>query len=128
GTTAMPKIAPLPEVAKSEGISPLANVSIPDDRFGILPSDKAVLIVEDDRELAQWLLDAAHEAGFKAIVTPQGRTAAALVYEYGPIAITLDLQLRDIEGSNLLERFKPDLKIRHVPVIALSAPSPIPQN
>jgi len=127
--TATQKIASPSESLKSEpGISPFADVSIPDDRFGILASDKAILIVEDDRDLAQWLLNEAHEVGFKAIVTPQGRTAAALVHEYAPIAITLDLQLRDIEGSKLLERFKADLKIRHVPVIALSAPSRMPQN
>jgi hypothetical protein len=28
-----------------------------DDRANILPGDKSVLIVEDDRDFAQWLLD-----------------------------------------------------------------------
>src|SRR5205809_287757 len=59
-------------------VSPFTNASIPDDRFGLLPTDKTVLIVEEDDELSQRLLEAAHEAGLKAVVTPRGRTAPAL--------------------------------------------------
>src|SRR6267378_2585978 len=129
GATAAPEIAALPERDRTEPvISPFTNASIPDDRFGILPSDKTILIVEEDRDLAQWLLESAHEAGFKAIVTPQGRTAPALVREYTPIAIAVDLHLSDIEGGKLLERIKSDLATRHVPVIALSAPGSGLQN
>jgi len=114
-------------VVKENGepaIAPFSNVSIPDDRFGILPSDRTVLIVEGDPDQAQWLLDSAHEAGFKAIVTPQGRTAAALASDYTPIAIALDLHLPDIDGVRLLERIKSDLAIRHIPVVAFSKPEP----
>jgi len=109
-------------------VAPFTNVSIPDDRFAIMPSDKAILIVEEDREQAQWLLDSAHEAGFKAIVTPQGRTAAALARDYSPIAIGLDLQLSDIDGNKLLERMKSDLAIRHIPVIAFSNSGSVVQS
>src|SRR6266478_5300341 len=109
-------------------VSPFTNASIPDDRFSILPSDKTILIVEEDRDLAQWLLEQAHDAGFRAIVTPQGRTALALVREYAPIAITVDLQLPDIEGGKLLERMKSDLSTRHVPVIALSTHDSVRQS
>src|SRR5437762_1494127 len=109
-------------------VAPFTNASIPDDRFSILPSDKTVLIVEEDRDLAQWLLEQAHDASFKAIVTPLGRTALALVREYGPIAITVDLQLPDIEGGKLLERIKSDLSTRHIPVIALSTQDSVRQS
>src|SRR5262249_55344614 len=120
-TVRSPNLAAEPEPKPSEpAIPPFTNASIPDDRFDLLPSDKTILIVEEDHELAQWLLDAAHESAFKAIVTPRGRTAAALVRDYTPIAITIDLQLLDIDGSKLLERIKSDLSSRHIPVIALS--------
>jgi HAMP domain-containing protein/signal transduction histidine kinase/CheY-like chemotaxis protein len=118
------EIAEFPKHGRSEpSISPFTNASIPDDRFGVLPTDKTVLIVEEDNELAQRLLDSAHEAGLKAIVTPRGRTAVALVKEYRPIAIAVDWQLSDIETNKLLERLKSDLTIRHIPVIALSTPA-----
>jgi signal transduction histidine kinase/CheY-like chemotaxis protein len=121
--------AALTERERSEpSVAPFTNASIPDDRFSILPSDKTVLIVEEDRDLAQWLLEQAHDASFKAIVTPLGRTALALVREYAPIAITVDLQLPDIEGGKLLERIKSDLSTRHIPVIALSTQDSVRQS
>jgi len=121
--------AALAERERSEpAVAPFTNASIPDDRFSILPSDKTVLIVEEDRDLAQWLLEQAHDASFKAIVTPLGRTALALVREYAPIAITVDLQLPDIEGGKLLERIKSDLSTRHIPVIALSTQDSVRQS
>jgi CheY-like chemotaxis protein len=78
--------------------------------------------VEENRQDAQWLLDSAHDACFKAIVTPQGRTVAALARQYAPIAIALDFQLSDMDGAKLLERIKSDLELRHIPVIAFSKP------
>src|SRR5205823_15061184 len=90
--------------------------------------DKAILIVEADRDLEQWLLEQAHDAGCRAIVTPQRRAALASEREYAPIAITVDLQLPDIEGDNLLERMKSDLSTRHVPVIALSTHDSVRQS
>ena len=109
-------------------VPPFTDVSISDDRFSILACEKAILIVEEDGDLAQWLLDSAHDAGFKAIVTPQGRTASALVREFAPIAIALDLELSDIEGYKVLERLKSDLATRHIPVIILSAAGASPQS
>ena len=116
------------EVHMEPAVAPFTNVSIPDDRFAITPSDKAILIVEEDQEQAQWLLDSAHEAGLKAIVTPQGRTALALARDYSPMAIGLDLQLSDIDGNKLLERMKSDLAIRHIPVIAFSKSGSVVQS
>jgi CheY-like chemotaxis protein/two-component sensor histidine kinase len=110
-------------VSTTRAISPFTNASIPDDRFQILPSDKTVVIVEEDPELAQRMLNSAHEAGLKAVVTPRGRTAAALIREFGPIAIAADWQLSDIETNKLLERLKSDLAIRHIPIVALSTPA-----
>src|SRR5205807_5567873 len=122
-TAAPPDVAEFPEQGGREpGIAPFTNASIPDDRFGILPTDKTLLVVEADNELAQRFLELAHEAGLKVIVTPRGRTAAALVKQYQPIAIAVDWQLSDIETNKLLERLKSDLSIRHIPVIALSTP------
>jgi signal transduction histidine kinase/HAMP domain-containing protein/DNA-binding response OmpR family regulator len=112
-----------PERHQSEPVVPLfSNASIVDDRFGLLPSDKTVLIVEEDNELAQRLLELAHEAGLKVIVTPRGRPTSAMVRQFRPIGIVADWQLSDIETGRLLERLKSDLTIRHIPIVALSTP------
>jgi HAMP domain-containing protein/signal transduction histidine kinase/CheY-like chemotaxis protein len=124
GAAQRPAVAALPDGERREPAPGVfTNASIPDDRFGILPSDKTILIIEENREDAQWLLDAAHEAGVKAIVTPQGRMAAGLARDYKPIVIALDFQLSDIDGSKLLERIKSDLTIRHIPIIAFARPN-----
>jgi HAMP domain-containing protein/signal transduction histidine kinase/CheY-like chemotaxis protein len=120
--TTVAETATLPDQENHRAVSPFTNASIPDDRFGLLPSDKTVLIVEEDDELAQRILDAAHAAGLKAVVTPRGRTALALVREFSPVAIVVDWQLSDIESNRLLERLKSDLNIRHIPIVALSTP------
>jgi CheY-like chemotaxis protein/two-component sensor histidine kinase len=95
--------------------------TLADDRANILPGEKSVLIIEDDRDFAQWLLDVAHQNGFKAVVTPRGKSALELVKEFAPSAITLDLSLPDLDGWQVLNRLKSDLTTRHIPVFVISA-------
>jgi CheY-like chemotaxis protein len=92
-----------------------------DDRANILPGEKSVLIIEDDRDFAQWLLELARQNGFKAVVTTRGKTALDLVAEFSPAAITLDLRLPDVDGWQILNRLKSDLTTRHIPVFVISA-------
>ncbi len=97
------------------------DLGLDDDRSNVLPGEKLVLIVEDDRDFARWLFDVAHGNGFKAIVTARGKTALALVREFIPSAITLDVSLPDIDGWQILDRLKSDLATRHIPVFIISA-------
>jgi len=98
----------------------LADHSITDDRTNIQPGDRTMLIVEDDRSFANYMLDLAHEHGFKALVTSRGQTALALVREYVPSAITLDISLPDLNGWKVLDRLKSNLSTRHIPVFVVS--------
>ena len=105
----------------------MSDFALDDDRSNVLPGEKVVLIIEDDRDFARWLVDLAHENGFKAIVTSRGKTGLALVREFSPSAITLDISLPDIEGWQILDRLKSDLTTRHIPVFIISA-NEEPQN
>jgi len=49
-----------------------------------------------------------------------GAAAFALVQEYQPCAITLDIFLTDIEGWRVLARLKNDVAARHIPVYVIS--------
>ncbi|MDP9003975.1 MAG: response regulator, partial [Verrucomicrobiota bacterium] len=126
-------VAVLPETAESEpmsnGQSPVASIefTLADDRASILPGEKSVLIIEDDRDFAQWLLDVARENGFKAIVTARGKSGLELVREFSHSAIALDLRLPDVDGWQVLDRLKSDLTTRHIPVFVISAAEE-PQN
>jgi HAMP domain-containing protein/signal transduction histidine kinase/CheY-like chemotaxis protein len=91
-----------------------------DDRERVSLGDPVVLIVENDLAFARFLLDTAREQGFKGIVTSQGVAALALVNQFKPLAITLDLFLPDINGWRVLNRLKNDAATRHIPVAVIS--------
>src|SRR5260370_39492790 len=96
------------------------DFSVADDRENILPGEKCVLIIEDDRNFAQWLFGLAHAKDFKAIVTPRGQTVTALAHEFKPVAIILDITLPDVNGWRVLDRLKSDLCTRHIPGFIIS--------
>ncbi len=91
-----------------------------DDRHEIRSGDRVLLIVENDHAFSRFLLDTAHEAGFKVLTTPLGATALAFAREYLPDAITLDIHLPDIDGWRVLEQLKNDLTLRHIPICVIS--------
>jgi HAMP domain-containing protein/CheY-like chemotaxis protein/GAF domain-containing protein len=92
----------------------------PDDRHGLQPGERTLLIVEDDWHYARVLVDAARAAGFKALVTMRGADAVDLALEYKPAAISLDIFLPDMLGWNVLSQFKSTLETRHIPVQILT--------
>jgi signal transduction histidine kinase/CheY-like chemotaxis protein len=112
---ALPETEPIPE----EIISHLVN-EVGDDRDNIRPGDHTVLIVENDLGFARFLLDVAHERGFKVLVTSLGAAALAMAREYQPDVLTLDIFLPDIDGWRVLERLKNDMQTRHIPVCVIS--------
>jgi signal transduction histidine kinase/CheY-like chemotaxis protein/HAMP domain-containing protein len=93
---------------------------IQDDRERIAPGDRTLLIVDNDENFARFLLDMAHEFGFKGIVTARGAEAVSLVRERKPDAVTLDIQLPDIDGWRVLDRLKSDPGTRHTPVYVIT--------
>jgi CheY-like chemotaxis protein len=85
-----------------------------------LSKDPFVLIVEDDPTFATILLDAAHEARLKGVVSTAGAGTLAMARKLQPNAITLDLGLADIDGFVLLDLLKHDPDTRHVPIHVIS--------
>ncbi|MBW3636850.1 MAG: HAMP domain-containing protein, partial [Armatimonadetes bacterium] len=91
-----------------------------DDRDNLEPSDRKLLIVEDDVNFARILLETGRRQGFKGLVAMQGDIALAMAHEYQPHAITLDLQLPLIDGWTVLDQLKRDPATRHIPVQVIS--------
>jgi signal transduction histidine kinase/DNA-binding response OmpR family regulator len=96
-----------------------SGFEVSDDRDE-LGGDPFVLIVEDDPTFASILLDAAHEAGLKGVVSTAGAGTLAMARKLQPHAITLDLGLADIDGFVLLDLLKHDADTRHVPIHVIS--------
>ncbi|HEU4799405.1 MAG TPA: response regulator, partial [Gemmatimonadales bacterium] len=112
--------APKVPLASRFSILPTVERTIADDRAAIVPGDRALLIAEDDPAFAQILLDLAREHGYKGIVAQRADQALALVREYMPTAVTLDLRLPDADGWTILDRLKHDPATRHIPVHVIS--------
>ncbi|MBO9499587.1 MAG: response regulator, partial [Novosphingobium sp.] len=96
-----------------------AAFDVSDDRDE-LGGEPFVLIVEDDPTFASILLDVAHGAGLKGVISVAGAGTLALARKLQPSAITLDLGLSDIDGFVLLDLLKHDPQTRHVPIHVIS--------
>src|SRR6201999_4522913 len=69
---------------------------------------------------ARVLRDLARDKGFKVLVAMKGAEALALVREYRPTAVSLDVFLPDILGWAVLNHLKQDPATRHIPVQMLT--------
>jgi len=121
------------EGGKAAGASRLETIDmleerIIDDRDDLQPGDQILLIVEDDARYARILVDLAHAAGFKTVVSTQGSDAHDLAVQYKPAAITLDVYLPDVIGWAALNQLKRDPATRHIPVQMISLDDDVHQG
>jgi signal transduction histidine kinase/CheY-like chemotaxis protein len=94
---------------------------ITDDRNALQPSDKSILIVEDDQKFANILSDLAHSKGFKCLIAGDGISGLQIAEEYKPHAIILDVGLPELDGLSVMEKLKDNPDTRHIPVHFISA-------
>ena len=107
---------PVAEIQEAE----VQQVRIEDDKGLINPGDKTILIVENDLSFARYLLDTAHEHQLKGLIATRGIEALAMAREHRPSAITLDINLHDIDGWRVLYHLKDDFSTRHIPIHIIS--------
>ncbi|MES2891009.1 MAG: response regulator [Bacteroidota bacterium] len=95
--------------------------SIPDDRLGINPGDKALLIIEDDTAFAKSLLDYTRAKGYKGVVAVRGDEGIELANLLMPIGILLDIQLPVKSGWEVMDVLKANPATRGIPVHMMSS-------
>ncbi|MGM1047458.1 MAG: response regulator [Bacillota bacterium] len=103
-------------------------VRFEDDRDQIGPTDKVLLIVEDDDKFAKILLDMARGRGFKGLVALQGDVGLKMAQSYQPDAIILDIQLPVMDGWSVLGELKSSASTRHIPVHVISVIDEVKQG
>jgi signal transduction histidine kinase/DNA-binding response OmpR family regulator len=79
-----------------------------------------VIIVEDDPAAAELLTRQIQRAGFRTEIARTGLDAVAMAKEHKPAAITLDIELPDVDGWEVLTRLKRDQVTMDIPVIVVS--------
>lgn len=96
--------------------SPITADPIPDDRDMVDEGDKVLLIIEDDKDFARTLMKTAQKRGYKCLTASDGKSGLLMAHEGHVRAILLDLRLPDMDGIDVLDQLKHDLKTRHIPV------------
>ncbi|HTF81709.1 MAG TPA: response regulator, partial [Cytophagales bacterium] len=91
-----------------------------DDRGNIQPQDKVLLVVEDDSRFAKIMIEKAHENGMKVVIAATYSDVFNFANTFKPIAVTLDVKLPDASGWRVLDLFKNDMNLRHIPIHLIS--------
>ncbi len=116
-TVSAPAAGPEPDARAPE----TDEFFVPDDRAGIEPGDKTILIIEDDPRFASTLADLSREREYKVLVAGNGETGLHFADYYKPRAIILDIGLPDMDGWSVMARLKDQAGTRHIPVHFISA-------
>ena len=82
---------------------------------------KTVLIVEDNELNMKLFRDLIEASGYETIQTRNGMEALDLARRYRPDLILMDIQLPEVSGLQVTQWIKDDEKLRHIPVIAVTA-------
>ena len=91
-----------PAVVSGNTIEYFEELLIEDDRSEIKSIDKVVLIIEDDVRFTRILIDKAHSLGLKAVVAINYLEIFECIQNFKPIAITLDVNMPESNGWNIV--------------------------
>jgi len=79
---------------------------------------RRVLVIDDEPDMAEWLALTVAGAGYEVRVATRGAEADALFTSWQPDAALVDLVLPDVNGADLVRRFKSVLPRTEVLVIS----------
>jgi two-component system cell cycle response regulator DivK len=82
---------------------------------------KTVLIVEDNELNMKLFNDLLEANGYRTVQTRNGVEAVELARQHMPDLILMDIQLPEVSGLQVTQWIKDDEKLRHIPVIAVTA-------
>jgi two-component system phosphate regulon response regulator PhoB len=82
-----------------------------------------ILVVEDEKDLAELVLFNLEKAGYETLSARSGDEALTLTRTRTPDLVLLDLMLPGIPGTEVCRQLKSTARTRHVPVIMVTARS-----
>lgn len=90
---------------------------------GMMTGHKHILVVEDERDLADLLVYNLGKSGYRTSVASNGRQALELVLAQRPDLILLDLMLPELSGTEVAGRIRTNPSTASIPIIMLTAKS-----
>jgi two-component system alkaline phosphatase synthesis response regulator PhoP len=79
-----------------------------------------VLVVEDERDVAELIRYNLTKEGYDVIVAPTGADAVKRTREVHPDLVLLDIMVPELNGWEVCRRLKQDPETRHIPVIMVT--------
>ena len=101
-------------------VAPPAADAPPSNRQSAGSADR-VLVVEDDRDIAELVAHQLHKAGYASEILTSGSEVMPLVRERPPALVVLDLMLPGRNGLDVCRSIRADPKTSSVPIIMLTA-------
>jgi DNA-binding response OmpR family regulator len=80
-----------------------------------------ILIVEDDKDIADLIVHYLHKAGHTADVSVSGPAALAAIKAAPPALVLLDLMLPGLDGLHVCQTLRRDPQTASIPIIMLTA-------
>ncbi len=82
---------------------------------------QTILIVDDETSFLDILQIILQRAGYRTLVTTNGKEGLNMVYQHKPDLVVLDDMLPGISGGDICMTLKNDATVNHIPVILYSA-------
>ena len=82
---------------------------------------KKVLVVEDDLLNRMFYSAVLEGEGYDVVIVPDGAKVMAEVNRFQPDVITMDIQLPNISGLELIKQLQRNSSTRRIPILAITA-------
>jgi CheY-like chemotaxis protein len=86
-----------------------------------MTAEKFILLVEDNELNRDMMVRRLNRAGLKVITAGNGQQALDMMQAEQPSIVLMDMNLPILDGWAASRRAKEDERIRHIPIIALTA-------
>jgi two-component system, sensor histidine kinase and response regulator len=87
----------------------------------VIKDARGVLVVDDDADIRAFVSELLVDEGYEVRAAPNGRDALAILANWRPDVILLDLMMPEMDGWAFLARQRLNLELVRIPVIVISA-------